>query len=258
MKPTIEIVKYANIGAFCALTLACLRQWRGRSDSSIRWAAAAFGSLPPISLIGLALQQPVVSGLFIWFIQALLIVLLLFPYCLYRFATAFQPPSWIAALAARASTAVVVVWTLGLPYFPLPGAPEPRWWSLYRIAILVQWTILFAIVAKRLWGAARHEASVARLRMRTLALAATGMNAATLLSGVARVPKAPALVLVAQVLFLVSSILFFAGLTPPQWLLRIWRRPEEEAMQTAVVPPSCWNPARCLAHTGPPTRTRTY
>ncbi|MEY2430282.1 MAG: hypothetical protein QOC92_7 [Acidimicrobiaceae bacterium] len=234
MSVAVQLLKYASIATFGALTIACLRQWRRQGDTSIRWATAAFGSLAAISLIGLALQEPATRGFFLWFIKALLVVLLLFPYFLYRFATAFERPTWRVSLPARVSTGVVVVWSVAVPYFPLPGAPEPLWWSLYRVAILCQWTILFAIVAARLWGAGRHEVGVARRRMRTLALAATGMNAAILLSGVAQAPQSESMVLVTQSLFVASSALFFVGLAPPGWLLRLWRRPEELAMQAAM------------------------
>ena len=54
----------------------------------------------------------------------------------------------------------------------------------YRIAILVQWTVLFASIAARLWFDSRHESTVARRRMQVLSLAAATMMAATLLSGV--------------------------------------------------------------------------
>jgi diguanylate cyclase (GGDEF)-like protein len=234
MSVAIEILKYANIAVFGALTFACLRQWRGRGDTGIRWATAAFGSLFAISLISLALQQAVATGAVMWFIKALLVVLLLFPYFLYRFAIAFDRPSWRVSLAAHVSTGTVVAWSVAVPYFPFPDAPQPLWWTLYRFAILGQWTILFAIVAGRLWGAGRHEVGIARRRMRTLAFAATGMNAAILLDGVANVPHSDTLVLTTQSLFVWSSVLFFVGLAPPGWLLRLWRRPEESAMQAAM------------------------
>ena len=229
----IQYLQHANTFAFCALTLACLLQWRRRRDASIRWATAAFGSLAAISLISLAMKQPSAVPLFLWLVKGILVMLALCPYFLYCFSAAFERPKWPVAWAARISTAVVVVWSLSIPRLPVPGTPETMWWSFYRYAFVAQWTILFAAVAIRLWGGSRREASVARRRMRTIAIAVAAMNGALLLSGFVRNPS-DALRLTTQAVFLVSSILFFVGLAPPAWLLRQWRRPEEIAIQSAM------------------------
>jgi PAS domain S-box-containing protein len=231
---SIHLMQYANAAAITALTIACLVQWRRRSEASIRWATGAFGSLAVLSIIGLVLQQPSASSFFLWLIKGILVALVLCPYFLYRFAVAFEPVSRRVGALAFLVTASVAAATFAVPYLPFPGMPEPTWWSLYRFGFLVQWTILFAIVVVRLWGGSRHEASVARRRMRTLATAAAAMNAGLLLSSVVRGPGTPTTHLITQVIFLVASILFFVGLAPPQWLLRQWRRPEELAMRTAM------------------------
>jgi diguanylate cyclase (GGDEF)-like protein len=234
MGDATQLLKYLNLAIFGALTVACLLQWRRHHDASSRWATAAFGSLTLLGTIGLVLQQPQSTTLIIWLIKALLVILLLFPYLLYRFAAAFVPPTRRIHLLASGASAVVVVWTLALPRLPLPGLPEPLWWSLFRWAVLIQWTILFAIVGTRLWRAGRLEASVARRRMRTLALAAAGMNGAILLSGVFKAPHTETTMLVTQAMFVASSILFFIGMAPPAWLVALWRRPEEHAMRAAM------------------------
>jgi PAS domain S-box-containing protein len=234
MSGVISFLKNANIAVFCLLTLACMVHWRRRGDASIRWATAAFGSLATISLIGLALEHWPVQSLFLWFIKAILVMLVLFPYFLYRFAVAFNKPSWRVMLPPRIATAVVVAWTLWIPKFPFPGMPEPEWWTYYRYTLLVQWSILFTIVMFRLWGGSRHESSVARRRMRTIALAAAAMNLSVLLSGVFQSPPTQTVTLITQAMSCVASVLFFAGLAPPRWLVGIWRRPEELAMREAM------------------------
>ncbi len=234
MSELIQVLKYVNIGVFALLTVGCVAQARRHPDSSITWAAVAFGSLGAISAIGLALQEPAAVGFIGWLVKALIVVLLLFPYFLYRFAAAFElPPRWIRRVAGG-STLVVVAWTLAIPRFPLPGLPEPRWWEMFRIAVMVQWTVLFAVVGTQLWRSGRQEASVTRRRMRTLALAAAGMDAAILLSGIVKAPQSATTILITQVLFVGSSILFFVGLAPPGWLVGIWRRPDEAAMRTTM------------------------
>jgi diguanylate cyclase (GGDEF)-like protein len=234
MKQLGDILRDVNVAAFVLLGLACALRWRKRSDTGIRWATLAFGSLAVLSLIGLALRQVPTTQFADWFVRTILVVLALFPYFLYRFATAFQRPARAAAVLAHVATGVVVAASLALPHIPYPGTPSPTWWTAYRIAVLVQWTILFSVVATRLWMASRHEASVVRRRMRTLALAAAGLNAVILLSGVGPQVKTDVMIAVNQSLSLVSAVLFFVGLAPPAWLVRQWRRPEELAFQGAM------------------------
>jgi signal transduction histidine kinase/CheY-like chemotaxis protein len=231
----IDVLKYANIAAFVLLTVACVRHWRTARDNNVLWAAFAFGSLATVSLIGLALQQPAIQGLFTWFIKALLIVVVLFPFFLYRFASGFGKRSpWPVRWAANLSTVAVVVWSFALPRFVVPGMPEPWWWSGYRAVILLHWTIMFAAIAARLWFDSGQEATVARRRMRTLALAAGVMMAASLLSGVAKTPQTLTTIFMTQSMFGGATILFFIGLAPPRWLLHLWRRPEQGAWQAAM------------------------
>jgi diguanylate cyclase (GGDEF)-like protein len=234
MTTTIDILGKVNLFAFCVLALACTRQWITQRTPNTRWAATAFGSLGAIGVIGLALQNPSTIGISIWLVKGLLVALILFPYFLYRFAVAFERPSPPVRLAAGLVTVTAVAWSLTLRRFAIPGLPEPPGWAAYRFIIETQWTVLFAIVAVRLWRGGRSEATVPRRRIRTLAMAAVGLNVAVFLSGVGSAPQAPSLVLATQVLSLLSAVLFFVGLAPPAWLLYVWRRPESMAFQRAT------------------------
>jgi diguanylate cyclase (GGDEF)-like protein len=234
MNSVSDGMRHVNVVAYCVLALACARQWRRHSTPYIRWASIAFGSLATISVIGLALEQAPTSDLAAWLIKGLLVVLILFPYFLYRFAIAFERSRRWLMVFAHLVTAVVVVWSLWLPYLPYPGQREPLWWAGYRVAIVVQWTVLFSIVSTRLWTAGRGEATGPRRRMKTLALAAVGLNVAVLLSGFAPTPRSETLLLVTQVLSFGSAVLFFIGLTPPSWLLHLWRRHEETTLRLAI------------------------
>jgi diguanylate cyclase (GGDEF)-like protein len=234
MKQATDVMRQVNVVAYCVLAVACVRQWHRHKTPQVRWAAIAFGSLATISVIGLALERAALPDLAEWLIKGLLVVLILFPYFLYRFATAFERSRASVTVLAHVVTATVVLWSLALPSLPLPGAPEPVWWTGYRVAVVVQWTVLFAVVATRLWVAGRGEATGPRRRMRTLALATVGMNLAVLLSGVAPAPQSEQLVLVTQVLSFGSSVLFFIGLAPPSWLLHLWRRHEETTFRLAL------------------------
>ncbi|MEY2419109.1 MAG: hypothetical protein QOG90_1789 [Actinomycetota bacterium] len=230
----LTLTRYANLAAFLALTAACAGLWiRGRGRN-VRWATFAFGSLGALQGLGLVLTHATAQSLFVWIIKGLLVFLLLFPYFLHLFARGFGRSIAIERWAARLTTGVVAAWTFALPRFPLPGAPSPWWWSGYRFAILLQWTVLFSSIAARLWFDSRHEATVARRRMLLLSLSAGTMMAATLLSGVTHSPQSTSFMLITQSMFLVSTLLFFVGLTPPRWLVDSWRRPEMHAFQAAM------------------------
>ena len=231
---TLTLVRYANLGAFVALTAACTWLWLRGRGRNVRWATIAFGSLGALEILSLVLTEARAQSLFIWIIKGLLVLIVLFPYFLHLFARSFGHSTAWERWAARITTAIVVGWTLAVPRFPLPGTPSPWWWSGYRIAILVQWTVLFASIAARLWYDSRREATVARRRMQVLSSSAGLMMAATLLSGVARTPQTPGFILATQSMFLASTLLFFVGLMPPRWLADSWRRPDGLALQAAM------------------------
>lgn len=234
MRELATALQNVNAIAFCVLALACARQCSRQKDTSIRWATLAFGSLATVSVVGLFLRTMPTTQFVGWFIKIILVVLVLLPFSLYRFATAFQPPRRLVSVTAHVVTALVVLASISLPHVPRPGAPEPGWWTAYRLGLVAQWTILFSIVAVRLWVAARPEATVVRCRMRTLAFAAAGMNTAILLRSVGPLGRSDSTVVATQGLLLASALLFFAGLVPPSWLVQIWRRPDQLALQGAM------------------------
>ena len=228
-------LSYGNTGVFLLLTAVCVREYRRARLHNLRWAGFAFGTLGALGLLGLVMQQPtIIGGLFLWFIKGVLVTLVAFPYCLYRFADAFSRTNQWLARAAMASTLVVMGWSLAIPYFPLPGAPEPWWWSSYRIAVLGQWSVIFLLIAIRLWGDSRRQGRVTKARMRTLAYAAGGMMGAILLSGVSQGPPSPGLAFSTQTAFLLSSILFLVAFAPPGWLTTLWARREQSAWEQTM------------------------
>ncbi len=228
IETTTKWLSYGNTAVFVLLTLVCLREYRRAGLRNLKWAALAFGTLGALGVLGIVMKEPkVVGGLFMWFVKAVLVALVAFPYCLFRFADAYaRTKKWLAA-GSLGSTVLVAGWSVAIPYFPLPGMPEPWWWSSYRIAVLTQWTVLFMIIGLRLWGDSRNQGAVTRARMRTVAYGAGGMMSAILLSGVAHGPPSPTLAFATQSMFFVSSLLFLAGFAPPGWLTYLWRRSEQ-------------------------------
>jgi signal transduction histidine kinase len=160
-------------------------------------------------------------------------VLVLFPYLLYRFAVSFRPPSRRLSLIVGSVTLVVLAWTFLLPDIPSEGESWPASFVAYVVAFTVHWTLLTVVVTWRLWTAGRGEASVARKRMRLLAVASASITLALLVSIGASSDDSPA-ALASALLSSLSALTFLLGLAPPRLLRVAWRRPEQSRLQAAI------------------------
>ncbi|HVL02971.1 MAG TPA: hypothetical protein VM386_00905, partial [Acidimicrobiales bacterium] len=90
MKDLAAVLQDVNVVAFCVLALGCARRCHRHNDASIRWATLAFGSLAAVSIVGLFLRTTPTIPFVGWLIKIILVVLVLLPFSLYRFSTAFQ------------------------------------------------------------------------------------------------------------------------------------------------------------------------
>ena len=89
VKALANVLQYVNIAAFVVLALVCFRTWRRRRGAPSFWAFATFGLLAVVALTG-----PIVDAVGdpqLWITKAIVAVVVLFPYFLYRFAAAFMP-----------------------------------------------------------------------------------------------------------------------------------------------------------------------
>jgi signal transduction histidine kinase len=224
---------YVNLVLYTFVALVALRQWRlGRGRAGL-WAALTFGSLALVADVAPLLDEEPDTATEEVLQRGLIAVLVLFPYLLYRFSTAFEPPTrrlerWLGLM-----TVVMVVWTFGLPDIPQEGEPRSAGFIAYLIGFLVHWSVLSVVVAVRLWRAARHAPAVARRRMNMLAIGATAITAALF---VAATGPAEGSALDAGVTLLgtVSAVSFLLGIAPPPLLRLAWRRPEQLRLQTAI------------------------
>jgi signal transduction histidine kinase len=233
MRQGVELVGIVNLVLFAAIAIVCVRQWRRERAVTALWAALAFVTLAWVIVAGRVLpEEP--EDLAAKVVQRLdLVILVLFPYLLYRFATAFEASRRPLAHVVDALSVTLVAATVVLPSVPGEGDSWPWWFVVYVIAFLVHWSLLLSIVAIRLWRAGRDEASVARKRMRMLALAATTLTAALVFSLAAGDEGSLSSLLVA-LLGTLSGIAFLLGFAPPVSLRLLWRRPEQNRMQDAI------------------------
>jgi signal transduction histidine kinase len=233
MSETVHAVGFLNLVAFVALGVISLRGWIARRDPATGWAAASFGVLGLVVLIGrLEPQHP--HGFFeqavLRFEIALLVV---FPYFLFRFTNAFGPPARRLFLGVSALTVALCVWTFALPHVPEAGEARSTGFDVYLAVFVLHWTILSIASAFRLWRAGHGQPNVARWRMRMLVVAAVTITLAIILAAATTDPESP-LALAQGVIGFVSAVAFWLGLAPPAVFRAAWRRPEQERTQRAI------------------------
>jgi signal transduction histidine kinase len=228
-----EILGYVSAAAFTLLAFVSLRHWYNRRDRPSLWAALCFGALTLVVLGSVVLPATPTNDVESILQRLLVIVLLLFPYCLFRFAAVFRPPSRYVEWIVSGATVLLMAWTLALPDFPQSDSPRSTLSDVYLIALLVDWTLLSVFVAVALWRAGRGQPSVARHRMRMLSVAALLMTIALLLAG-GDSEASGTVELATSALILVSAFAFLLGLSPPSVVRVIWRREEGERWREAI------------------------
>jgi signal transduction histidine kinase len=219
--------------AFVTLAIVSVRQWRRRRDAAARWLTLAFLCLGLIVSIGrLVPAHPhgVLAGAGLRLDIELLV---LFPYLLFRFATAFVPLSSRVQRIVGALTIALSLWTFGLPRIPAAGEHRSGWFLAYVLAFLVHWTVLSVVVSVRLWRAGRGQPGVARSRMRVLSFASAAITVAIIGTAFQGSSDSAAAV-VAAALGLVSAAGYLLGLSPPGPVRGVWRSAEQARLQEAI------------------------
>jgi signal transduction histidine kinase len=221
-----------NLVAFVALGAVAFLTWRQRRDRASVWAAAAFGSLGLLELLSLlpAHEHNVGERITARLEVSCLVV---FPYLLFRFTTAFRRPGLPFSRFVAGLTIALLVWTWAIPHYPQPGEHGSAAFMAFIVVFFVHWTILIAASAASLWRAGRNQPAVARRRMRLLAFAGLAIALALLFSlAVTNTNSAGALVI--QAVGLVAAVGFLIGFSPPQVVRILWRAPETERFQAAM------------------------
>jgi signal transduction histidine kinase len=216
-----------------ALGLAALRRYVSRRDSASGWLVLAFATLTVIVTLGrLVPAHPHGVG---WEVAQRLDIemLVLFPYLLYRFATAFVPTSRRLRVAVTTLTVGLTVWTFALRHIPSAGEHRSPAFQAYVAVFLVHWSVLSVAVTARLWAAGRPQPAIARSRMGLLSVASATLTLAIV--GLAFSSGGHSWSdLVVQLLGLFAAIAFLLAIEPPAMLRTQWRQQEYEQLQGAV------------------------
>lgn len=235
MERATELAQYVSDVLIVALAIVAVMRWRRERDDATAWFAITFVTIAFVVIAGLVTPRRSTSEIVDWVRKVEVCILVLFPYSLYRFTATFLPRIRPLRVAALVVTAGIMVWTLLLPSIPIEGQPTPRYFGIYVIGLLLQWSSLSLLAAARLWLAGAGQPSVARTRMRLLSLGAFGLTIALVLAGAATSEiENYAITFTVQIIGVLSILGFFFGFAPPGWMRTVWRRRESEALQRAI------------------------
>lgn len=213
------------------VAVLALLEWRRHPGRASAWLAAAFSFLGIVVVASGLVPEDSTSPAAEWGGKVMIAVLVLFPYCLYRFLHSFvRPIAWIKA-TARVLTAGLVIGAFLLPSMSNEIDGRSVWTELFIIALLLQWVSLSALVAVRLWRAGRHQPTVARKRMRFMSLGAVGLALALVVAGGFSDGQAASVVV--ELLVVAAAPLMLLGFAPPHALRMWWRRTDDDALREA-------------------------
>ena len=232
MRAVVDAVGYVNLALFTALGVLALLQWRAGRGRAGFWAALTFADLALVADVGRLLPEDPDTTAERLAVRVLIAALVLFPYLLYRFTTALEPPTRRLERLVGLVTLAMVVWTFLLPEIPSEDEARPWWFSAYVVAFIVHWTLLSTVVAVRLWRAGRGQPGVARRRMQLLSIASVLLTVALVLAAFGGDDSAFALAVALGAT--VSAVAFLLGLAPPDALRASWRKEEIARLREAT------------------------
>ena len=218
-----------SVAEFVLLAVLTTLQWIRHRIRGACWVALSFAILGGLAFAlkidpGLATDQRAA--------KTLLALLLVVPYCLFRFAATFRAPSRPVQSLAIVLTAGMVLFTYTLTHLPTRGFPAPAHDPAYRVSYVVAFGFLCGYVVVSLLLAGRGEPPIAASRMHLLALAVAGLEIQVLVTALGL--QGATVDLATQALTVVMGILFLLALVLPSFVRVFLSRKEDEAFRRAV------------------------
>jgi diguanylate cyclase (GGDEF)-like protein len=219
----VALVEFVLLGALTALA------WVRHRIPGAGWIASTFVIIAALALAlkidpGLASNEHVA--------KSLLALLVVTPYCLFRFAAALLRPRRVVRVAAALATLGTIAFTYALEDLPAAGRAAPPDFLAYRTTFAVALVALLAWVVIRLVMAGRGEPPIAALRMRLLAVAVAGF--AVLVVVFALGLRGPTIDLATRALAVGMGVLFLLALAVPSGARVLVGRKEDAAFRVAV------------------------
>ena len=214
---------------FVLLAVLTALQWARHRIRGAGWVTLTFAIIGGITLAvridpTMVLNQNVA--------KSLIALLLLTPYCLFRFAASFRRPGLVVHALAALVTAGIIAFTFTLRYLPLPGFPPPPHYLAYRIAFALAFGFLFSYVVVQLFLAGRGEPLIAASRMHLLAIAVAGLEVQVAVAALGL--HGDVITLASQALTVLMGILFLVALVLPSFVQVFLIKREDEAFRRAM------------------------
>jgi diguanylate cyclase (GGDEF)-like protein len=219
----VLLVEFVLLAALTAL------QWIRHRVAGTGWLSLSFAILGALSLAvkidpALVTHQEPAKGL--------VALLLVTPYCLFRFAATFRRPSRTVRSLAAGVTAAMIAFTCALRDVPVHGAPPPPDFIAYRVAFVVAFGFLFSYVVIRLLVAGRGEPPIASARMHLLAIAVAGLGVPVVVAALGL--HGSTVTLATQAITVAMGVLFLVALVLPSFVRVLVSRKEDVAFRRAV------------------------
>jgi diguanylate cyclase (GGDEF)-like protein len=204
-------------------------QWLRHRTLGAGWVALSFAILGGL-LLALKIDPGLVTNHDAS--KSIIALLLVTPYCLFRFAATFRAPGIAVRAVAMVVTLGMVAFTFSLKFLPRPGSPAPPHFLAYRIAFPVAVGLLCGYVVLSLFLAGRGEPPVAASRMHLMAIAVVGLEIQVVVAALRL--QGSSVDLATQALAVVMGILFLIALVLPSFVRVLLSRHEDAAFRRAV------------------------
>ena len=224
-----HVLSNVSLVEFVLLALLTTFQWVRHRIRGAGWVALSFAILGGLSL-ALKIDPGLVTNQYA--AKSIVALLLVMPYCLFRFAATFRTPSLPVRTVAIVVTVAIVLFTFTLKYLPTPGFPAPPHFLAYRISFLVAFGFLCGYVVVSLFLAGRGEPPIAASRMHLLAIAVVGLEIQVVVAALGL--QGPSVDLATQALTVVMGVLFLIALVLPSFVRVFLSRHEDAAFRRAV------------------------
>ena len=224
-----DVLSNVSLVEFVLLAALTTWQWARHHIGGTGWVALSFSIVGALAL-ALKIHPALVDNQNT--AKVLVAVLVVMPYCLFRFVISFRAPSRAVRVLAVALTAAIVGFTFWLSYVPVHGAPTPPHFVPYQVVFLAAFAFLFGYVVVRLFVAGHGEPPIAAWRMRLVAIAVAGLGVQVVV-GVLRL-HGPTVDLVTQAVTAVAGVLLLMALVLPSFVGVLLSRRQDLAFRRAV------------------------
>src|SRR5215218_9328984 len=111
MKTLVDLTGWVNLGLYSLVAVVAFWHWRRGRGRAALWAALSFGAIAVAVDAARAIPEDGEGAAVYLALRAVIALLAFFPYFLYRFTTAFEPPARAVERFLGVMTVIVVAWT---------------------------------------------------------------------------------------------------------------------------------------------------